>query len=352
MRVILADPPAYTPPYDHELASALGRGGIEVELVTSHFRFGHAPEPDGYRRKVVFYPLSSRLFRRSRLRMPLRTLEHLVGIARLSRMRADVIHVQWLALPQLDARLLRLGAPSVFTAHDLLPRRTSERRELWCLLLGRFDAVVAHSDYGRGVLAELGVAEERLHVIPHPVFRSEPPRADDGRTLLSVGVIREYKGLADAIAATKRIDGARLLVVGDPAEPIEGYRRQAGNVAEWRLGWLAEEELDRALSEATVAVFPYRSRADQSGALLRALGAGVPAVAYDIGGLAEPVRRFGAGRVVPAGDVEALADGARELLEDDAALADARAGANRAREELTWGRAAASHIDLYRRITS
>ena len=63
------------------------------------------------------------------------------------------------------------------------------------------------------------------------------------------------------------------------------------------------------LGDATVAVFPYRAELDQSGAMLQALGAGVPVVAYDVGGLAEPIERYGAGRVVPAGDVEALTDG-------------------------------------------
>ena len=49
MRVLLADPPAFTPPYDHELAAALVRAGAEVELATSRFRFGETPEPVGYR---------------------------------------------------------------------------------------------------------------------------------------------------------------------------------------------------------------------------------------------------------------------------------------------------------------
>ncbi len=185
-------------------------------------------------------------------------------------------------------------------------------------------------------------------MIPHPVFPSDPPRADDGHTLLALGVIRPYKGLQDAIAATKQLDGARLLVVGDPLEPVEPYRELAGDRAEWRLGYLPEAELDRALGETTVAVFPYRAELDQSGALLRALGAGVPAVVYDVGGLAEPVRTFGAGRVVPAGDVEALAAAAGELLADPAALESAREGARRARAELTWDGAAAAHLELYR----
>src|SRR5581483_578865 len=98
---------------------------------------------------------------------------------------------------------------------------------------------------------------------------------------------------------------------------------------EWRLGFLSRPELDRALSDATIALFPYRAELDQSGALLRALGAG---------------------RVVPAGDVAALADAVRELLEDPAALAAARAGADRARRELTWDAAAAQHLALYREI--
>ena len=350
MRVLLADPPAFTPQYDHALASALVRAGAEVELVTSPFRFGEPPEPDGYRRNELFYPVSSRLFRRSRLRIPVKLAEHPVGLARLRRLDADVVHVQWLAAPELDDRLLRQRAPLVFTAHDLLPRRTAGKRDLWRRLFGRFDRIVVHSERGRDQLAEL-TDPERLRVIPHPVFASDPPRADDGRTLLSLGIIRPYKGLGDAVEATKRIEGAKLLVAGDPLEDVTGYRQAAGDRAVWRLGYLSDDEVDRALAESTVALFPYRPEIDQSGALLRALGAGVPVVTYDVGGLAEPVRRFDAGRVVPAGAVEALADAARELLDDPQALEAARDGAERARRELTWEASARTHLELYRELT-
>lgn len=347
MRVVLADPPAFTPAYDHELAASLARAGADVELVTSRFRFGEVPEPDGYTRRELFYPLSSRLFRRSRLRLPLKVAEHPIGLAALCTRGGDVLHLQWL-VPELDLRLLRPHAPSVFTAHDLLPRRTARKEDLWRRLLKRFDRVVVHSERGRETLAALGV---EARVIPHPVFSSEPARRDDGRTVLSVGVIRPYKGLGDAIEAVRRAGDARLVVAGDPLEPIGPYREQAhGLEVDWRLGYLPQAELDRALGDATIAVFPYAPELDQSGALLRALGAGVPAVAYDVGGIAEPVRAFGAGRVVPAGDVEALADAVRELLSDGGALEAARAGAQRARETLTWDASARSHLDLYREI--
>ena len=122
--MLLADPPAFTPAYDHELAAALARAGAEVQLATSRFRFGSPPDPDGYRRSERYYPLSSRLFGRSRLRLPLRAVEHLHVVASLARARRDVLHLQWLALPEVDARV-RFRSPAVFTAHDLLPRRTA-----------------------------------------------------------------------------------------------------------------------------------------------------------------------------------------------------------------------------------
>jgi glycosyltransferase involved in cell wall biosynthesis len=349
VRVALADPPAFTPQYDHELAAALARAGTEVELLTSPFRFGEIPAADGYRRVEAFYPASSRLFGRSRLRLPVKAAEHLLVQRRLARPLGDVLHLQWLAWPRLDRRL-RFSVPAVFTAHDLLPRRTAAKTALWGELLRKFERVVVHSERGRETVVGLGADGGRVRVIPHPVFPSDPPRADDGRTLLCLGLIRPYKGLGDAVEAVMRIDGARLLVAGEPLEPVDADRAAAGDRAEWRLGYLPDSELDRALSDATVALFPYRAELDQSGAMLRALGAGVPAVAYDVGGLGDPIRAFGAGRVVPAGDVEALAAAARELLDDPAALAAARQGAARARAALTWDAAAVAHLELYREL--
>ena len=344
MRVVIADPPAYTPWYDHELAEALARAGAQVELATSRFRFADLPAAKGYRRVERFYPVSSRLFRRSRARLPLKATEHLGVAASLARMNPDVLHLQWVALPQVDVRV-PFRAPTVFTAHDLLPRRTAAKRELWSRLLRRFDRVVVHTERGREALGELGIAPV---VISHPVYPSEAVSSDDGQTILALGVIRPYKGLPDAVEVVKRLPDARLLVAGDPAMDV-GELPDTPRT-EWRLGYLTPLELDRALSAATVAIFPYRAELDQSGALLQALGAGVPAVAYDVGGLAEPISRFGAGRVVAAGDIDALTEATRELLADEDALRDARAGAERARAELTWDAAAERHLALYREL--
>jgi glycosyltransferase involved in cell wall biosynthesis len=332
MRVVVADPPAFTPPYDHALAEALAEAGADVELVTSRFRFGDAPTPDGYRRRELFYPLSSRLFRRSRLRVPVKVAEHPLGLAALAATRADVVHVQWLALPEVDSWLLRHRAPLVLTAHDLLPRRTAGKTGLWRRAFGRFERIVVHSQRGRETLAAFGVPEEKLRVIPHPVTPSDPQRTDDGRTVLALGLVRPYKQLEHAREAVERIPAARLRVAGDAN------------------AFLSETQIDQALGASTVAVFPYKPELDQSGALLRALGAGLPAVVYDVGGLAEPVRQFGAGRVVAPDDVDGLAAAIGELLDHEEALAEARAGALRARSELTWEASAQAHLALYEEL--
>jgi glycosyltransferase involved in cell wall biosynthesis len=268
-------------------------------------------------------------------------------MARFAAARPDVLHLQWLGAPEADRWLFRPRSPAVLTAHDVLPRRTAAKTDLWRSLFGRFERVVVHSERGRGQLADFGVPADKLRVIGHPVFRSEIDRRDDGRTALCLGLIRPYKGTEDAVEAVLAADGTRLLVAGDPRVPLDDLRRRAGDRAEWRLGFLPESEIHRALSEATVALFPYRAEIDVSGALLQVLGAGVPAIVYDIGGLGEVVGRFGAGAVVPPGDVAAMSGELERLLGDARAIASAREGAERAREELTWDASAAAHLALY-----
>ena len=349
MRVVVADPPAYTPPYDRSLCAALARAGANVELVTSRFRFGTVAAPEGYEASEWFYPLSSRMSR-TRPRLALKAVEHPLGMARLALTKADVIHMQWLGAPELDRWLFRPRSPAVLTAHDIIPRRTLAKTSMWRALFGRFERIVVHSERGRGQLVDFGLPERKLRVIGHPVFRSEIDRRDDGRTALCLGLIRPYKGTEDAVQTVLGVDGARLLVVGDPRVPMDRLMQTAGERAEWRLGYLPEAELRRALSEATVGLFPYREEIDVSGALLQVLGAGVPAIVYDIGGLGEVVSRFGAGAVVPAGDAEAMSDALRRMIDEPLALAAAREGAERAREELTWDASAAAHLNLYREL--
>ena len=55
VNVTVADPPAYTPPYDHALCAALAAAGADVTLVTSRFAYGAVPRGEGYRVEEAFY---------------------------------------------------------------------------------------------------------------------------------------------------------------------------------------------------------------------------------------------------------------------------------------------------------
>jgi 2-polyprenyl-6-methoxyphenol hydroxylase-like FAD-dependent oxidoreductase len=72
MRIALVDPLAYTPPYDHALATALAEEGHDVTLLTSRFPHGSAPVPERYGREELFAPVSTRLFRRAPARLALK----------------------------------------------------------------------------------------------------------------------------------------------------------------------------------------------------------------------------------------------------------------------------------------
>ncbi|HTS74189.1 MAG TPA: glycosyltransferase [Gaiellaceae bacterium] len=349
MRIALVDPLAYTPPYDDALARALAAEGHAVTLLTSPYPHGEAPAADGYAREELFAPVSSRLFRRSPLRLPAKGLEYAPSVARLvrriERLDPDVVHVQWLPRPEHDLRWLRRVAddrPVVLTAHDVLPRRRAAFR-VWPDVLETAERVVVHSQRGVEQLVELGLGRERIARIPHPVFPAEPLPPPKGRTLLFFGLIRDYKGLDVLLQALPEIPEAKLVVAGDPVDPV---RKTPG--VDWRLGFVPESEVPRLMAEAAVVVLPYR-RLDSSGVLATAIGYGRPVVVSDVGSLGEIVREHGAGEVVPPGDPHALAQACTRLLEP-AALKAAHAGAKKAARQLTWKKAARAHDRLYREV--
>ena len=124
MRVLLADPPAYTPPYDHALAASLARAGADVRLLTSRFRFGDVPTPAGYALDERLYPLSARMGS-TRARLAVKALEHPVALARLAAAGTDVLHLQWLAAP---GRQLASAQPQPARVHGARPPAAPHRR--------------------------------------------------------------------------------------------------------------------------------------------------------------------------------------------------------------------------------
>jgi glycosyltransferase involved in cell wall biosynthesis len=352
MRIALVDPLAYTPPYDHALATALAAEGHAVTLLTSRFPHGQAPAPEHYGREEVFAPVSTRLFRRAPARLALKAAEYPPSVLRLlrriRRLDPDIVHVQWLPRPEHDLRWLRRVAderPVVLTAHDVLPRREQARR-VWPDVLETAERVIVHSQRAVEQLVELGLGRERIARIRHPVFEGEELPPPEGRTLLFFGLIRDYKGLNVLLEALPDIPKARLIVAGDPVDPVQPVDLD-GRV-EWRLGFRPQHEVRELMAQAAVVVLPYR-QLDSSGVLATAIGYRRPVMVTDVGSLGEIVREFGAGEVVPANDAGALARAGARLLQPKR-LAAAYEGAKRAAEELTWAESASAHDRLYREV--
>ena len=367
MRIAQVDPLGYSTPYDDRLAAALAARGHEVHLLTSPFLLDEPPLPDGYVREELFVPRSSRLLRgrpRARLRRVLKGAEYVPSIRRLLRridaLEPDVVHIQWLPRPELDVRWLRRIArsrPTVLTAHNALPRR-ARAYDPWREALGTVERVVVTSSRAVEVIAGLGVERAKVVRIPHAVFdvpSGETPGPPTGRTLLFFGLIRRHKGLDLLVSALpevlRRIPDARLVVAGDPLEPIAPVQELASSLAvsdriEWRLGFVPDSDVPSLVASAAALVLPYRE-IDSSGVLALAIGHGRPAVVTDVGSIGETVRDFEAGRVVSPEDVPALAAACAELLGSDAALHAAYEGALAARSALTWEDSAREHERLY-----
>lgn len=365
MRVTVVDPPAYTPPYDHGLCAALAGRGLDVELVTSHFRYGGVPVPQGYRRTEDFYRVRPGSAAAKALQHPL-DMSRLAR--RLRRAARGVVHFQWLPIPALDRLLVRtFPRPVVLTAHDVLPREVRRGGGAGSRsLLRAVDAVVVHSEAGRSrLVAEAGVDSTRIHVIPHGAFEhltapasGTPPALEglDGRrVVLFFGLVRPYKGvdlLVEAFAATP--EDAVLLVVGMPRTPIEPLERRARELGidervRFVPRFVPDEELPSYFRRADVVALPYRE-IDQSGVLYTALAFGSPLLLSAVGGFPEIAAR-GAARLVEPGSLESLRAGLVELLSDDGGRrAMGEAALRLAREEHSWDAVAEATERLYRRL--
>jgi glycosyltransferase involved in cell wall biosynthesis len=359
VKVHVVDPSAYTPPYDHALCAALGARGLDVTLYTSHFAYAEPPAPDGYARRELFYGLA-RGVAASSLRRAVKGAEHIPGMLRYraASQAADVVHFQWLTLPQIDGLLLPRGRPLVLTAHDILAREaTPGQRAAQRRLMARFDAVIAHSERGRRRLVdELGVGAERAHVIPHGAFAhlaalpasALPPELEetDEPVVLCFGLIRPYKGLEVLLEAWRGVQGARLWVIGLPRYDIAALRASAGPAVDWVTRFVSDDELAACFRRADVVVAPYLE-SEQSGVVATALAFGSALVLSDVGGFGE-VADAGAAELVAAGDAGALRDAITALLADGEARRWLSPAARaRAAGEWSWQRVAERTAALY-----
>jgi glycosyltransferase involved in cell wall biosynthesis len=298
---------------------AIGPDGEDVTVSVRRFRYAPGPW------ETLAY--SGGMHHRARgagaLLLPLFLLGFLVDVVRRAR-SADVIHAHWWLPSGVVAVLAgRITAtPVVVQVHGTdAAMAQGPLRWLARFVLRRADAVIAVSEDLHGWA--LGVAGVDATVLPMPLrpalagaLHDEPtPPPADG-PVLAVGRLVPEKGFDVLVRAAAKA-GVPVVLVGDGGqEPV--LRRLADDVGAdvTFAGPVAPDELGpHYLAARIVAVPSHREGFGLVAA--EALASGRAVVASAVGGLAQVVADGVTGRLVPAGDVEALADA---LVTTDPAL--------------------------------
>lgn len=335
------DPVHLTPYYDAALCRALAAAGWSVRLFASPYLYDRAlAPPQGY---AVDFLYGRWLNRRGwlnhpQLRRALRMSMYLFGHRRLLKQMEtappDVVHIQWSRLPKLDrwliAQIRQRGIPVVQTVHDVEPlfgrAATAELEAAYALA----DRLVVHTNANRDMLLRRypRLQMDRVRVIPHIAIPFPvPDRAGrerarrelgiplDAPVVLFFGTARLYKRLDKLVDAYQKALHERpdlwLVIAG--LMPKSQLPNDLGRQVVFHDAYIPSDRVWVYHLAADVAVFPYR-HVSQSGALITAMGFGLPAIVTDAGGLPETID--GNGWVVPRESTDALCAALIEAVSD------------------------------------
>jgi len=385
IKVLMLDPPASVCAVTHNLCNALADLGCEVHVFTGPDWTQSAGRcaTRKYQLRIAFYRDARLAHAAARSRIArlfwrgARAISHLWAMAKLWTVirQFDVIHVQWLPVPELDLVWLWLvskRAPVFYTVHNQLPhhgRATLRIPLLWLLLYRIPRTLFVHTHHtALGLVDRFGVSPERIVEIRHgnmqhllelrPSVEPTRPAAAGEAVILILGQIRPEKGLDVLLRAAdylrRRVPNFRVLVVGRPMVDMRPYfelvqRLGLSGVVEFRLGYIEEDALPAWLERATVVALPYRA-IDQSGIAVAACTLGKALVATRCGGLEELVRDADNGILVPVDDAQRLAAAIGDVLCDEGRRRRYEANSLKyARETLSWQPIAETTLATYLR---
>jgi glycosyltransferase involved in cell wall biosynthesis len=226
-------------------------------------------------------------------------------------------------------------------------------------LFPRYRAIVVASEHMKREYVRNGVPLSQIQVNPlFPTHSEQPAPSQDPASDRSVapndcvafvGRMTGLKGgdlLVDAIAmASARLGRpVRLLLIGDgPQRPVWEQRASRLGVPVTAVGWLTGNERWTALRQAALLALPSNWPEPFGLVGLEAAALGIPAVAFDVGGVREWLRPGISGYLVPGNPpcASALAEALVNALGDPAGLAAMGARAVNVAKEMSLAR----HLD-------
>jgi len=257
-----------------------------------------------------------------------------VAVARLSRLartlRVDVVHSNSLHSWYGWAVARAVGCPHVVHAREIVVQsRTALRveralcRHFATRVIAVSYAVAAQLDPANVVVLDEYLDADEFSPAHAGAFRARVDLPDDAPVIGAVARLDPLKGLdglldAYAIARDARPD-LQVVIVGNPVLGQDAYAEHLRARVGATIGaQLLESRTDvpDVVADLDVLALPSVEPESYGLVLVEALASGTPVVATDHGGPPEIVARAtpGSGRVVPPGDVPALAAALLELL--------------------------------------
>jgi len=278
----------------------------------------------------------------------------------LLRMQPDVVHVQSpYPLGEVMNLLVGRARATVITYQSDVVRQRGWLRVYGPLLrrvLRSADRIIATSPRYIESSAWLAPVRHKCTVVPLGIdisrFMPAPTAARAAPLrLLFVGRLRYYKGLDVLLRALTHLPEAQLDIVG--TGPMQRtWQTLAGQLGLHErvrfVGDVEDADLPAWYRRADLFVLPATARSEAFGlVLLEAMACGLPCISTELGtGTSWIVQDGVTGRVVPPGDVEALANALGRLMDDPSKRsAMGRAGRERVEHEFT-------KEDMVRRVES
>lgn len=353
LRICLLDLLPAVPYYTGHLCAALkAQSGIDVSLCAttyshdrSFFERTGLRRPKGLLDIAGHFPASLKIVRRAA-----KFVEYILNLVRLAIQfkfsTPDVVHVEF--IPLMDYNLpfeewflrvaRRFGSKLVYTMHNVLPHDTGERhRRAYARIYGLADRIICHDENAKAKLvAEFGVDESRVSVIPHGELFSSKKAADGTQislpskqrkecTVLCQGIIRPYKGIPFLLQSWKMaLDSglkANLWIVGTgEGSVLRQIKRDAetlglGSSVHFDSRFVSVEELARYYRDADILVYPY-SQVTTSGALMTGIGYGKAIVAADHPPFRQVLKHEHNALLVPYGNVAKWASALLRVTSD------------------------------------